>query len=719
MPILRSSEIESTARSATMDRSKISIILFLVPLALGLLSGGSTSADSSQAETATLSAPPAAAVGSGSAAPSHDASSVPTVALRSASGATIGFKTQNGEMVDGIPSETWDVPHLVLRRNGALADPGERTLIMEVMGIEVPPAGMTITLNIETQHGDPDLYGDSPPRIPVWRESRGIANATGVTQTAASVVFALEFDETVTSDTDTIATPTDYFRYDLLVTDAQHPATSPLHASSHDYAFLLENQWIVPLPEVQETSPGAAPDELMVYYCDMFPFRTDNHDVATWLPRERVPDYLRVELIPAMVEAYRVQTADWGFPWYQEWTGYRPGEDEERLSVALADGETWFHGKAPGQGNSGISINVSRGKIEYDTLTDGLMSTFHHELFHNHQRNLHQHLGGSGGVGGVDSAWDFFAEGTAVLASSVGQPDVQFSQTWGSRAYLANARGFVGREGISGGDLNKSYERMNAYHAAAYWRFLYEQCGGMTDGVEDPAAGMRVIRQVLMTLYAGDTVDIDTSTDLVENLPGIMDQALKGSSCPFKTHQESLLAFARAIYALQMDGGRCVEPGFPTGCGFYDPENLYHNPAVSTITYRGEQIAYSAADQPYPTGIPNSFGIDLVEVALDATANGEPLTIEVYSAPGSDARFNVQLWKRTGQPIAAQIADLQTVQRTGSDGRPVYVIPEIDMAEHNRLGLIITRVDAAERMDREGAYTLVLRPDALDHTRDL
>jgi hypothetical protein len=452
----------------------------------------------------------------------------------------------------------------------------------------------------------------------------------------------------------------------------------------------------------------------MVYYCDMFPFRTDNHDVATWLPRERVPDYLRVELIPAMVEAYRVQTADWGFPWYQEGTGYRPGEDEERLSVALADGETWFHGKAPGQGNSGISINVSRGKIEYDTLTDGLMSTFHHELFHNHQRNIQLHLGGSGRVDGAEKAWTFFTEGMAVLASSVGQPEVQLSQTWGARQYLSNARGFLGREGISQGDLNRSYGRMNPYHAAAYWRFLYEQCGGLTGGTEDPAAGMRIIRQVLVALYAGEVVDIEATTDLVGYMPGVMDEALQGSSCPFQTHAESLLAFTGAIYALRLEGGRCTELGSPAGCGFYDPENLYHNPGVSTIAYGGEEVTYSAADQPYPAGIPSSFGADLVEVVLEPAAAGKPLTIAVRGAAGADARFHVQVWEVDDRRPAAPMAvpQPQVLERKGNDGELVYVVPQIDTAAHNRLGLVITRLDTAEGIDAEGAYNLVLGPDA-------
>ena len=71
-----------------MNWSRVSIILFLTILSLGFLPGGLTSGESGQAEADTVSAPPAAVVGSGSVAPFRGASSLPTVVLRSASGTT-------------------------------------------------------------------------------------------------------------------------------------------------------------------------------------------------------------------------------------------------------------------------------------------------------------------------------------------------------------------------------------------------------------------------------------------------------------------------------------------------------------------------------------------------------------------------------------------------------------------------------------------------------
>jgi hypothetical protein len=653
-----------------------------------------------------------AALGSGSSSASRVAD-VPTATLRAASGATITFKTHNGRTIDDAPPQILALPHLVLFRNGALTDPNERTLIVEVTGIEVPPAGVTVTLQVETQHGDPVLGYDSGKRIPVWGESRWIANTSAFTQTGVTTVFTHEFDETVISGTEPIATPTDHFRYDISVTDVDHPLADPLHAFGEDYAFLMENQWIAPLPEVQETSTGAAPDELVVFYCDMFPFQKSIVDLTTWLLREDVTDYVRTALIPQMVEGFRVQTDAWGFPWYHTWTSYRPGEEPERLSVALADGRTWFHGLAPSRGHSGISICVRGGEnAHYDTLADGIMSAFQHELFHSLQRNINQNYGGNGDVDGKDDAWEFFAEGTAMLASAVGQPVVQFARTSGPRTYTSSANNFVAGDGLIGRNLNTSYERMSPYHGAVYWRFLYEQCGGMKDGLEDPGAGMQVIRRALDILYSADVVDISSSTDLVRTLPQIMDRALAGSSCPFQTHAESLEAFARAIYALRVDGGRCIGPGTPAGCGFYDPHNLYRDPPLSTITYSG-------AGQEYSDGIVSSFGMDFVDVILDLAADGQPLTLEFHGTPGTDAEFDVQIWQLMDSEagtrprrVGAAAIPSEVPGRVNPDSRLVYTIPAIDRTATNRLGLIITRIDAAESSDPVGAYTVVLHRGA-------
>lgn len=684
-------------------------------------------------------------------------SSEPTVALRAGSGATITFKTQNGAVREGVSAEARRVPHLVLRRNGSLTDPRERTLIVRVTGIAVPPPGVTLTLHVETQRGDPDppegftglpLTTQGVKRIPVWRESRWIPNPSAAARVGVTAVFRHTFEETVVSGTETISTPTDYFRYEVTISEGRRADAGPMipgRASrfasrrvSEDHAFLMEEQWIARLPQVAETSPGAAPDELIVTYTDMVPYQKSIRDPAGRLPREEVPGYVGGELVPRMVEAFRVQTDDWGFPWHDAWTSHRRGPDRERLSVALSDGQTWFHGRAPYRADSKMSINVTGGEnAHYDTLTEGLMSAFHHELFHNLQRNINQAYGGRGNIDGAEDAWEFFTEGTAVVASSAGQPGAEFAA--GTRAYASRANSFLGRGYALNSDLNRSYESMVPYRAGFYWRFLYEQCGRDEDGGLDPAAGMAVIRRALMILYSGEVVDIGASTDLVQGLPGVMDRALSESACPFETYAESVTAFTRAIYMLQLEDGRCAAPGVSEDCGFYDPHNVYHEPPVSKVVYAEGGLEHN--DE-----IPNSFGVDFVELILDPTVDGKPLTVEVRPTPGATAAFAVEVWElshpgedpatafaaasaaapaaeiarqawklraseteQTSKPNPPQQVRPRARRAATLDGTLSYATPAVNTAETNRLGLVITRLDANERLDPVGSYTIVMR----------
>ncbi len=258
----------------------------------------------------------------------------------------------------------------------------------------------------------------------------------------------------------------------------------------------------------------------------------------------------------------------------------------------------------------------------------------------------------------------------------------------------------------------ESHQTPTALNAALYWRFLYEQCGGMQDGREDPSAGMAVVRRTLSTLYSKEVVDIASSTDLLVGLPRIMDGTLaKSSSCPFRTFEESLIHFSRAIYALTLGSGRCTEPGLPLGCGLYDPNGLYAYPPVRTLTYDG-------ADHPQSWGVlRRSFGMVFINVELDAATSGQPLTLEIEGALGADAELSVQVWKLVGKgpdarprPVAEQTPGPEVLGTLRGEGRLTYTVPVIDLAEFDRLALIITRVDAAEHSDPIGEYTIRLRP---------
>jgi hypothetical protein len=130
------------------------------------------------------------------------------------------------------------------------------------------------------------------------------------------------------------------------------------------------------------------------------------------------------------------------------------------------------------------------------------------------------------------------------------------------------------------------------------------------------------------------------------------------------------------------------------------------------ILYTGEAISYTKLRQPYPAGIPSSFGMDFVDVALDPSLDGRSLTLEFHSARGGEAEYSVQVWNLMlpGDGSRPQPASPEILMTRNSDGHLCYVIPAINTAECNRLGLVINRIDAKESSDPEGAYTIGLTP---------
>jgi len=643
----------------------------------------------------------------------------PQINLLAASGSTITFKANDERSTSILTVDPITIPHLVLYRNGDLTLAAERTLIITLNGLEIPAGGITVTLRLKTLHDDPDLVGGERKGITVWQEVSHIEDIARYSQQNAETTFKVEFEELSSSDQGIIPTPTDYYSVEVLVQDASNPAANPLFSARQEYAFLLESQWTATLNHF-EAKNEIGPSELVVYYCDMFLFQRDARDATSRLPREEVADYVQTELIAGMADAIHLQTEVWGMSW-DGWVSYRDSGTGETLGVALSDGKTWYHGPAPDRGNSSIAINANGGdNAEYETLSDGLMSTFHHELFHNFQRAISLANSGSGNVEGRDAAWLLIVEGMASFAATVAQPQIQYAQSGGARAYVAKAIQFVGGKGFPG-ELNLSYKNLNPYHGAMYWRYLYEQCGGMADSNEDPAKGLSIIRRTLEILYSKEIVDVNATTDLVRTIPLVMDYVLstpEAAQCPFSTYADSLTHFARAIYTLRLEGGRCSAPGSPDSCGFYDPNKLYSEPKISVLEYTGKEILLAADNQAYPAGIQSSFGMDFVDLQLRPEVKGQSLTIELHLDAKGRAEFDVQVLKLNklgsggfSSQQLVQVARPENLEQQNQAGTLSMTIPTVDLDSYNRLGVIITRVDANEDLDSHGVYTLVIRPD--------
>ena len=631
----------------------------------------------------------------------------------------INFRTQNGANLADRNFQSLHLPHLILMRNGKLTPVNERNLTIVVSDVQIPSSGAAVSLEVSTQHTIQAQGEDIQKHILVWQETRWISSASNSSRKDQLIIFQKVFLENFSIKGQQFTTPTDYFRVEIRVTDQGHPHTNPLYKIILEYAFMMENQWLVDLPEVREDTPGAAPSELMLYYCDMFPFQSEPGDPHSRIPRESITQYLESDLIPAMQEAFRTESDEWGFPWYQEWLSYRKEDPPNRLSVALTDGTTWYHGQSPPRGLGRISLRLdSKDNASYRNLTESLMSTFYHELFHNLQRNINLHQGGDGDVDGYQDAWQFFSEGTAVLATSVGQPDVQFSHTPGLPAYFIQANGLLAGGGHVERELNKSYEEIDPYHAVIYWRFLYEKCGGMLHGSEYPSTGMQIILNALSLLYSEEIVDIQSSNDLVEHLPGIMDLAIQTTAtCPFDDYKDSLIQFASAIYSLQLENGRCVDPGLPVGCGMYDPVHGYLHLPIPEFTYTGDRLTLDSTQQPFPGGIKSSFGINFIEINLTRITNGKSLILELESPGDVQTEFAMHIIMISNQHGEGKIYPMTNPILTSEDGSSSKTvkqlainIPKIELGDFNQLGIIITRIDNQERIDHAGVFTIELSP---------
>jgi hypothetical protein len=589
------------------------------------------------------------------------------VSLEAASGALIEFQTQNGFYKDGVPPQVHMLPHLVLRRNGAPAPPPERTLKVSIAGIPAEYPELYLTFTLETQHGDPDRGSREKERIKVWEKT--ILLQPEVLTTTVTELEIL-FHPHIYEAGQIVRTPTDYYRYEITLRTAKG-ADTPLLSFIREYAFLLENQWIVPLGSDTRLSQNKGLTEFAIYYADMFPYGTNYSFPKTRLYRSEVETFISSELLPAVLEAVHLQTVIWGFSWHEEWTSYRSGEQPGRLSIALFKEDVWFHGQS--YHNANISLGPGLYVGDYAGLLDGLMATFHHELFHNLQKSIYQSMGGDGNVSGLDHAWAYFAEGTAELATSVGQADVQMKGEWGRRAYHWHVKNFLGKEGITDGNMKTSIGALHPYQAVLYWRYIYEQCGGISGEVEDPPKGMEVIRFTLETLYSGEIVDITSSTDLVGYLPQIMDRVFEETlTCPFRTYKESLLALSRAIFLLKVEGGRCPASGQANECGFFDPEGVYPNPPIRSASWSSIPVEETAGSLEITGSLPKGYTSELIEVVFED--KGEFSLLEVVLTHPTRVEFGLQ------------------------------IIPLPD-----GLGIIVTRLDANEGDASRGEYSLIIK----------
>jgi hypothetical protein len=317
----------------------------------------------------------------------------------------------------------------------------------------------------------------------------------------------------------------------------------------------------------------------------------------------------------------------------------------------------------------------------YDSLENGSKAVFSHEFFHMVQWNILL------STGRPHNHWlNVFIEAQGRFAPSVQYPEMEMRKehlVWKESEFGSAANRFLTQR------LNSSYRDLDTasahkYDAALYWRFLYEQFNGMG-----------IIRAALEEMAR------HYNPDIVGSLGAAMNGAFSRFDGPFHTYEESLIAFARANYALRLENGRCLAAD-PTGCvGYhYDPNGLYADPLLEA------QLDYDKPTLTHAGSIPASFGMDFVEIRLDRSLHNKPVIITLQ---GQGAWFNVQMWKLGpgGSKPRAVTPRPETMAQQNADTQ-FLSIPHLDTAAYDRLALIITRLDTDEAVNPVGSYRITL-----------
>jgi hypothetical protein len=563
---------------------------------------------------------------------------------------------------DNPQSGEFDLPLVYVRSNRAPTLHSSRTLTIAITGLDQPELRLeAVSHHVNVATGQQHTAALNSPAL----------QGPCTTEHPCRVQWMLEEN-----------TPSDF--YYLRVTDTQGTA---LWQDFERPAFVALDTWRVVMPGTER------PYDVQITYATLFPFARGAGDMENRLAPDAVTDFVDQTFVPIIRETWQTQVEAWGFgtDMHPQW------DDDNVVDIIVTDppyalfGETGTYAlltDKDGQPYAKRSIwwfSSNNAFQAYDTLASAYRAVFAHEFFHLMQWNTLLHTGHPANL------WISWIEAQGRFASTVQYPQLELSRQHlviNESAYTSGANRFLSEH------LNRSYGEIEAnrsfkYDGALYWRFLYEQYGGMD-----------IIRAAL------DEMTRHYTPGDVGAIQRAMDAALARVDGPFRNYEESLIAYARANYALRLQNGRCESPE-ATQCDgrHYDPEAIYHAPALEAeLDFRGEHATYGG-------DIPSSFGMDFVEVKLPRGVHGQPLSIMIKNE--SDvARFNVQVWQLgPGYAGPTALTTAPAIMLPQPDGTHTYSIAQIDTLAYNRLGVIITRVDAAEDIEPQGRYKIVLYRD--------
>ncbi len=624
--------------------------------------------------------------------------------MTSAGGKLIEFRTYNGEESKNHRVEIRQIPHLVLLRNGELTSPDERSLSVVLRDFKLPGSAEAIDIIVETQNGDPDAGGGAMNRIQVKKSRINLdANDKARDQLRGLSFSYILGSKSEQEPADLESTPSGYYRVAVRAVETKNGEERSIPLYDQDYAFLLESQWVVDLPLEIGVPAGAGPRQLVIYYTDMTPFQSDTFTVEGRLPRQAVNSYIETIVAPGMLAIIKQEAINWRFPWSSAWRGYRPGEDYQRISVALTDQKEWFHGRAPKGGFATLSINVHQFDLQtYVDVTDWIYSIFSHELFHNVQRNMNLLNNGDGEPEGSQHAWKVVTEGTALLIESLMRSYFGTLSNNGNDPYLARLRTYLTGSMPNSSNLNTSITQLSPYEMVVYWRFLYNNCQPAIGESDNFDQGLGIIRQTLETLYTDHEILDDSLDNVPLDFAKLMDRVFANSQlCKYTTYRESLASFARSLYALRYEEQDCSGMNEAGEC--LEEATTPAPPAIELV-YTGEPLTIEDR-------ISSSYGMDFYEISLP-DVDPEAVQLDFICLTGDVAAYQVELITLSSQIQVGDALVPSRLSREAAAGVPIRATTPYPEDENiTKLGVVITRVDPNENADPIGGYRLTIAID--------
>lgn len=454
-------------------------------------------------------------------------------------------------------------------------------------------------------------------------------------------------------------------------------------------AFAMLDTWDV----LMSAERGQTKDyTVRITYATLFPFAKGENDLDNRLAPDQVTDFVERHFAPIIQDTWHTQAQEWGFgdPLHPEW------DADGIVDVIVTDlpfalfGGTGTYSRFvvenerpyPERRIWWFSSNLSFQA--YDALEDGFRVLFAHEFFHLMQWNVLLHTGKPGDF------WLSWIEAQGRFAPSVQYPELELNKDHlipENSTYTDSANRFLTQH------LNTSYAELAEhngfkYDGALYWRFLYEQYGGMP-----------IVRAAL------EEMPHYTNAGSVIGMAGALEAAFARTPGPFDSFEESLITFSRANYALRLETGRCSNQDVTRCDGrYYDPAGMYTHPRLEAeLTYDGTELSYGG-------DLPTSYGIDLIEVNLDSSVQGQALRLE-FRADGPAARFSVQVWQLgRGYANPRPATPAPEIVRRSEDGVHRSFIPQMNTSTTSRLALIVTRLDADEMTEPVGGYQVTVSP---------